>query len=312
MCHINAATYQTYINQRVQCDTVAAFLGRPSNKALLKAAGHMSRHVDPRAPTDASQVELENIKTDPTLVKLIELRDIISQEVRRESGSIKEAEADGTVLSQIYRTLENKVRSTRAYLRKLAKVTTRQDFFNTINTIEINSQLNNEAGLFLDLAPDAWNSQPCYNLEERRLLAELICADTCKLNDEMKLKHRIYTTHAMIRLGRAREPRRVKTEVKTETKQFPLTCDKNQCFICFWDEPARTSQRFHRFCSSYRARDHMLSKHLKRLGERSVMCPEPRCRDDKTTFNELNHFLAHLERTHNYNIFNRYKGLGNM
>ncbi|KAF1730595.1 hypothetical protein CRV24_008664 [Beauveria bassiana] len=54
MQHIDAATYQAYINQRVQCDTVAAFLGRPSNNALLKAAGHMSRSVDPRAPTQAS------------------------------------------------------------------------------------------------------------------------------------------------------------------------------------------------------------------------------------------------------------------
>ncbi|KAM4062535.1 FluG domain-containing protein [Hirsutella rhossiliensis] len=78
MCHINAATYQAYINQRVQCDTVAAFLGRPSNKALLKAAGHMSRHADPRAPTDASAIELRKIKTNPTLVSLIGLRDSLT------------------------------------------------------------------------------------------------------------------------------------------------------------------------------------------------------------------------------------------
>ena len=121
MCHINAATYQAYINQRIQCDTVAAFLGRPSNKALLKAAGHMSRYVDPRAPTNATHLDLEHIKTDPTLVKLIELRDSLSQEVRRESGSIREAEVSGTKLYQMYRAVENKVRSTRAYLRKLAR-----------------------------------------------------------------------------------------------------------------------------------------------------------------------------------------------
>ncbi|EFY84778.1 hypothetical protein MAC_09181 [Metarhizium acridum CQMa 102] len=78
MCHINAATYQAYINQRVQCDTVAAFLGSPLNKALLKAAGYMSRYINPRAPTNASYLELKNIKTDPTLVKLIELRDTLS------------------------------------------------------------------------------------------------------------------------------------------------------------------------------------------------------------------------------------------
>ncbi|KJK84922.1 hypothetical protein H633G_11257 [Metarhizium anisopliae BRIP 53284] len=236
MCHINAATYQAYINQRVQCDTVAAFLGRPSNKALLKAAGHMSRNVDPRAPTNASHLELENIRTNPTLVKLIELRDSLSREVRRESGSIREAEVHGTKLHQLYRTVENKVRSTRAYLRKLAKATTRQEFFSTISTLEINSQLEDEAGSLLDLGPDTWSPQPSYNLEERRLLAELICADTCDLDDGMKLKHRIYTTNAMILLGREREQRRVKSGAKIKTNHFPTKCETNQCFMCFWDD----------------------------------------------------------------------------
>ncbi|EJP61053.1 FluG domain-containing protein [Beauveria bassiana ARSEF 2860] len=96
--HKEAATYQAYINQRVQCDTVAAFLGQPSNKALLKAAGHMSRFVDPRAPTHASTVKLNEIKTDTTLIKFIELRDSLSSEVRRESGTIKEAKSKGTKL----------------------------------------------------------------------------------------------------------------------------------------------------------------------------------------------------------------------
>lgn len=312
MCHINAATYQAYINQRIQCDTVAAFLGRPSNKALLKAAGHMSRYVDPRAPTNATHHDLESIKTDPTLVKLIELRDSLSQEVRRESGSIREAEMQGTKLHHMYRTVENKVRSTRAYLRKLAKATTRQDFFNTISTVEINAQLKDEASSFLDLGPDTWNPQPSYNLKERRLLAELICADACNFDDETKLKHRIYTTNAMILLGRERETRRMKSEVKTETDDLPQSCDTNQCFICFWDERSPMSQRLNKFCSPYRARDHMISRHLKGLGERAVMCPEPRCREKKATFHELQTFQAHLARVHNYNNFNRYKGLGKM
>lgn len=38
----------------------------------------------------------------------------------------------------------------------------------------MNSQLKDEASSFLNLAADKWNPQPCYNLEERRLLAELI------------------------------------------------------------------------------------------------------------------------------------------
>lgn len=152
--------------------------------------------------------------------------------------------------------------------------------------------------------------QRLYNLEERRLLAELICADTCDLDDGIKLKHRIYTTNAMILLGREREQRRVKSESKIKTDHFPTKCETNQCFMCFWDDRAPPSERFKKFCSSYRARDHLISRHLKGLVEHSVMCPEPRCRDKKHVFHELQSFQAHLTAAHSYNNFNRYKGLG--
>ncbi|KAK4206005.1 hypothetical protein QBC37DRAFT_301669, partial [Rhypophila decipiens] len=74
MSHRNAGIYQAYINQKVQCDTVAAFIGRPSKKALIRAATHMSRYVDPRAPTEAGQQELEQARADYGILQLIELR----------------------------------------------------------------------------------------------------------------------------------------------------------------------------------------------------------------------------------------------
>lgn len=308
MCHINAATYQAYINQRVQCDTVGAFLGRPSNKALLKAAGHMSRHADPRAPTNASAIELEKIKTHPTLVNLIRLRDALSHEIRRESGTIKAAEEGGSRLYEMYRTVENKVRSTRSYLRKLAKVTTRGEFFDTIHTIEINAQLKDESHAFLDLKPEAWQPQQTYGLEERRLLAELICADSAKLDDEMRLKHRLYTTNAMVSLGSKKESRPPKVIDAIIKDNYPKTCGKDQCFICFWDETAPQSKRLYKFFSAYRARDHLVSQHLKNLGQRAVQCPEPKCRDKKAIFWDANSFQNHLTRVHKYDIFYRYKG----
>jgi len=42
MCHRDAGIYQADINQRVQCDVQAAFLGQPSARALFKAVTHES------------------------------------------------------------------------------------------------------------------------------------------------------------------------------------------------------------------------------------------------------------------------------
>lgn len=82
MGHRDAGIYQAYINQRVQCDVQAAFLGKPSSTALFKSATHISRYVDPRAPTGPSSTDLDAVKIDPKLVRLRQLRDHLSKEVR--------------------------------------------------------------------------------------------------------------------------------------------------------------------------------------------------------------------------------------
>lgn len=103
MGHRDTGFYQAYINQRVQCDVQAAFLGRPSSTALFKAVTHMSRHVDPRAPTDLSPEEIQVLKADSSVVLLRELRDRLSLEAREESGTLKSAESEGTKLYQMYK-----------------------------------------------------------------------------------------------------------------------------------------------------------------------------------------------------------------
>ncbi|OAA71706.1 hypothetical protein LEL_08941 [Akanthomyces lecanii RCEF 1005] len=268
----------------------------------------MSRFVDPRAPTNASIARLNEIKTDPTLAKLMELRDTLSSEVRQESGTIKDAESAGTKLYQMYRTVESKVRSTRAYLRKLAKTATREEFFNTISTSEINAQLRNDAHSFLDLEADDWKPQCDYSLPERQLLAELICADTTALDGTTRLRHRLYTTHAMLSLGIRKEARALKSAPKLNASSTAQKCAKDQCFMCFWDENIAPNQRFRKFCSPYRSRDHLLSQHLKNIGERFVQCPAPQCAEKKAIFHTLPAFQHHLAEHHDYDNFKRYKG----
>lgn len=103
MGYINAGIYQAYINQRVQCDVQAAFLGRPSPTAVIKAVSYMSRFVDPRAPTEADLTELAAIRANPEVVQLKELRDNLSREVRQESGTIQKGKEQGTKLYQMYK-----------------------------------------------------------------------------------------------------------------------------------------------------------------------------------------------------------------
>ena len=57
MNHRDAGIFQAYLNERSAVMLQAAFLRRPSADALMKAAGHMSRFVDLRAPVDLPETE---------------------------------------------------------------------------------------------------------------------------------------------------------------------------------------------------------------------------------------------------------------
>ena len=74
MNHKDAGIFQVYINERIQCDVQAAFLGRPSADAILKSVSHMSRGVDPRAPTNLTNNEVNSLKTHPLVVELRDWR----------------------------------------------------------------------------------------------------------------------------------------------------------------------------------------------------------------------------------------------
>src|SRR5271156_3059982 len=95
MNHRDAGIFQAYINERVQCDVQAAFLGRPSADALFKSLGHMSRDIDPRAPTQLTASDIDALKVHPLIIELRERRDALSREIQRTHKTLKNAEASG-------------------------------------------------------------------------------------------------------------------------------------------------------------------------------------------------------------------------
>jgi len=120
--------------------TSATFLGRPSADALIKAASHMSRYVDPRAPTDISDLKLNELKTDSGMVKYRQLRDNLSRDIRAEFSTIKKSE--GTKIHEMYQKAEANLRRQKVKLRSSAFKESRAQFFETIEIRDINEQLD--------------------------------------------------------------------------------------------------------------------------------------------------------------------------
>jgi Protein of unknown function (DUF3435) len=203
MCHRDAGIYQAYINQRVQCNVQAAFLGQPSSRALFKAVSHMSRHANPRAPTNLPSEEVDALKADPAIIQLRQLRDQLSLQARKDSGTLKKAEAEGSKIYQMYVKADRALRSAKKTTINSAKKAARQQFFNTISTIEINKQLDLS---ILDLNEGDWEPKKVeHKLEERRVVADLTCNDTNDFSDQDKLHHRICTANTLVALCRKKD-----------------------------------------------------------------------------------------------------------
>ncbi|KAF2471333.1 uncharacterized protein BDR25DRAFT_223650 [Lindgomyces ingoldianus] len=311
--HKDAGVYQVYINQRVQCDVQAAFLIRPSSTALFKAVTHMSRYMDPRAPTDPTPEQVNALKVEPEIVQLRKLRDQLSAEARRESGTFKAVETERTKMYQMYKKAEQDLRCAKAKALNSAKRSTRQRFFDTINTIEIDRQLNLS---LLDLNEDDWEPEKVeHQLEERRVVAQLICKDIQDLTDQCKFDHRIRTVNALIALCQKKEaPRRQNPDRTWGVKQesdlpqpppFPVACARTQCLFCFWNAKEPFDVRLHHFSTLYKARDHV-ERHLNQFeADGKIPCPDPGCQKAAVILHGHMHFKSHAARKHDYDIFRR-------
>jgi hypothetical protein len=173
MSHKDAGIFQAYINERIQCDVQAAFLGRPSADAILKSVSHMSRDVDPRAPTTLTCYEVDSLKTHPLILELRERRDAISQVARRMHGTLYLAEAAGSLIYELYKQATSDLKQAKKRLTREKLLESRAEFFDRIETDDARRQLSLSA---LDLKEEEWKpSQVEHSLTERRKVAGLLC-----------------------------------------------------------------------------------------------------------------------------------------
>jgi len=248
MNHRDAGVFQAYLNERVRCDVQAAFLGRPSDDALIKAIGHMSRFVDPRAPVGLTDSQVNNLENDSRIVKCREIRNTLAQNLRSQFGTIKKAE--GSKLYEVYQEANLQLKNEKNKLRSSAKKESRKQFFDTIDTKEINEQLDLS---ILDLDRKDWKPGMVeHEMTERKQIADLVCYRTTGLTDEEKLDHRIRTIRALVDFCKIQEaPRRRlppsrrdkglaahrgPDEVKApKPPSKPQSLLKTQCIFCLGD-----------------------------------------------------------------------------
>ncbi|KAJ5111419.1 hypothetical protein N7532_001954 [Penicillium argentinense] len=200
MGHAYASTFQAYMNQRVQSHVQAAFLGLPSEDALMNILSHQSRYIDPRAPSrydDLPEAERKTFSDDSGIKRLQQMRDSLAMEAKELYGSIKNAE--GTKIGELKMKADATLRAAKKKLKESNFTGAREKFFATIDTLEINRQLDPS---LLDIKQDAYEPERIvHRLKERRRVAELMQIPCQEFSGRKDTTQRITLVGALVRLG---------------------------------------------------------------------------------------------------------------
>ncbi|KAI2748661.1 hypothetical protein DTO012A8_9872 [Penicillium roqueforti] len=299
MGHVYASTFQTYMNQRVQSHVQAAFLGIPSEDALMNILSHQSRYIDPRAPShydDLPATTRASLSTHPEIVGLQEMRDSLAKEAKEMYGSMKNAA--GTKIGELKAKTEAALRCAKAKLKKDTFEGARGEFFSTIDTLEINRQLDPS---LLDIDKQAYAPEKIvHRLDERRQVAELMQISMQDLSEKNDMAQRVTLVNALIELGRVRKvpPERFNPERQTEyaigsnivslpkelpsaetesssspePRGCPISLTNRHCLFCIFEPQYQCY-----FASSRKAREHF-EKHLRKYKPTELItCPDRYC-----------------------------------
>jgi hypothetical protein len=181
-------------------------------------------------------------------------------------------------------------------LRTATLKASRNEFFDSIDTQEINEQLDLS---LLDLNATEWAPPKVEHcLTEQKRVAGLLCQQP---THRASLEDRIETITALVALCRVQEapcPQKrihdrtwgIKVEDTTpEPKPIPMICINTQCLFCF-----------KQFTRPRKAREHVEKLHLKHYAlDDLIPCPHPVCKMDEVVLGGHMHFKNHAATTHN-------------
>nr|KMM73308.1 hypothetical protein CPAG_09597 [Coccidioides posadasii RMSCC 3488] len=247
-----------YISQKVKWDVQSTYLGCPARDSVIRAVGMMSLTQDPRVPKDLADEQKAAIEQDPYLVELNRQRQDLVSAMKLESGSVSKAQ--GTDLHAQHRALEKTIQSERRLLRRQAREETREHFFATIDTIEIEHQL-----LGLSVADhlkikDASEVQFAF-VERARLAQSLFQSLGSCVNEKHDHSHRVQAISdwtSLCHLQGVSYRKNACGLIKEEpdlmnSDTYPLICPPTQCLFCLGNDQLAYKARNYSFSRPQKA-----------------------------------------------------------
>lgn len=207
---------------------MAVNLGGPLRDDLVRAVGRLTR--DEQAPKELTDAQKFQVANDPQILSACEKRNLCKEKIKRlgfptviaaSPDRIKDMGFPGTIIAkgamwyERWDGQQKEINSLRRDLQDKLLVQSIEKFHKTVDTIEINNQLQ---GIMPSevLTPSTIE----YELDERKTAATLFYENIDSLNESQVFQLRIKLVHALIGLCNQQEsPRRYKALSVGQTKK---------------------------------------------------------------------------------------------
>lgn len=297
MGHARAETFDHYyIQQIVGIDTQSAYLGTPSQDALVRLVGQMSLTRDLRAAMSVQASVTKHFHDDGNIQKQTKELEDLRWDIMSQFGSIK-ASRSSTLFAQ-YSSVQAKIRNRTQKLKKDAHRQYHQRYFAENSSREIDRQ--RESRPFDDVV-----QQPRFSFAERAVLAQVLCRNdnADKLCEQSRRETRQVALCNMISLCQHREqpplPPPVRSNenasvAKDEPSSLPALDEKDlDCPWCFYELAFPVDTRTRSFSRLDSLRRHIEDQHLHYIDySEGASCPFPACEAKESTEEFFRNHLA--------------------
>ncbi|KAI9773157.1 MAG: hypothetical protein M1840_008278 [Geoglossum simile] len=306
MGHIRGQVFErNYLSSHVKIDVQSAYLGSPSQDALIRALGQMSLSQDLRAPKSLSAEQATAIKHHPKVAELQGKCNDLRSRIKLKYGKIKSAK-DTEIYCQ-YQLLKKELLVEIQRQRQERLCNERKQFFNTIDSREIQQQFSglsssgtDEKQIDIDVEARAQHIS-----KERTRIADGLFRLSADSTDQERYGLRVQVLTDLVALCRQREspsqersPHNDLDKISDtpEPDLLPIACLSTQCLFCLGDNHLSNHTRTFSYSRVDALKRHVATAHLRYLAaDKSLTCPHPACKED---LNSIEHFKNHAATVH--------------
>ncbi len=304
-----------YLDRKVQFNTQAAFLGRPSDDVVQKLARLMTLTVDCDVPNKLCDEQSRKVANSTRVVQLSRMSKDLTKKLKKKYQFVRRAPPNDP-LREKKKDVDAALHREKTNRRNRMLEKARKRHFRHADTATLEAQFADSslAASDEDVKPPAPLQ---YDIPERGEIVQLTCEPIADLPDHEKHARRIKALRARVALCGRQEsrrsrpwstqpPRKSMTAPKTYPENleenmkdhYPLVCKPTQCIFCLGDKRKSYEGRTFEYSRPNKMMDEV-ERHLKTFAsDDPIPCPHPKCKASGLVLPHVRVFKSHTAKVH--------------